>query len=67
MTEIYPVACPICGESQNTLPGGFEPYSASFGPVNCMVCNHQFSKPEYLAGLEARKQFLDSLTEPLPE
>ena len=52
--QIYPVACPICGESQNALPGVFDPHSEPFGPVTCMVCNHQFSKSDYLTGLAAK-------------
>ncbi len=65
--QIYPVACPICGESQNILPGGFEPYAEPFGDVNCMVCNHQFSRHEYLSGLDARARALASLTGPQAE
>ncbi len=64
MDQIYPVACPICGECQNILPGGFEPFSEPFGKVNCMVCNHQFSKIEYLAGLDARARALAALPGP---
>ena len=33
------------------MPGGFDPDRDPFGPVNCMVCGHEFSREEYLAGL----------------
>lgn len=64
---IYPVACPICGECQNILPGGFQPQAEPFGKVSCMVCNHQFSRLEYLAGLARRRQELLTLTGPLSD
>ncbi len=67
MDAIYPVPCPICGESQNILPGGFEPHVEPFGKVNCMICNHQFSKSEYRAGLDARARALAMLTGPVSE
>lgn len=35
--EIVPVTCPACGESQNILPGGFDPDVEPFGPVFCMA------------------------------
>tara|TARA_Y100000813_G_scaffold41853_1_gene28668 strand:- start:188 stop:406 length:219 start_codon:yes stop_codon:yes gene_type:complete len=57
--KLYPVSCPRCGETQNVLPGGFDPDRAPFGPVTCMVCGHEFSREEYLEGLdraEARRQ-----------
>ncbi len=49
--DLYPVACPRCGEAQNSLPGAFDPDRNPFGPVSCMVCGHEFSREEYLAGL----------------
>ena len=51
---ITPVPCPECGEAQNATPGGFTPEAEPFGPVTCVVCGHQFTKDEYLAGLKAR-------------
>ena len=67
MEQIYPVVCPICGEAQNTLPGGFTPHAEPFGPVTCMVCDHQFSKPEYLTGLAARARAFAALKGPQAE
>ena len=49
-----PVPCPMCGEAQNVIPGGFMPEAESFGPVTCMVCGHEFTKDEYMTGLKAR-------------
>ena len=49
-----PVPCPQCGEAQNMIPGGFTPEADPFGPVTCMVCGHEFTKDEYLAGLKTR-------------
>lgn len=55
MTDaILPVPCPHCGEAQNVTPAGFTPEAEPFGPVTCMVCGRQFTKDEYLAGLEER-------------
>jgi len=62
--EICPVVCPVCGESQNTLPGNFNPEAVPFGPVHCMVCGHVFGSDEYLRGLELRRRELDTLTGP---
>ena len=62
--EIVPVTCPACGESQNILPGGFDPDVEPFGPVFCMVCQREFGQSEYLTGLEQRLIFLNSLTGP---
>ena len=59
--SLCPVACPVCGESQNTLPGAFDPDRQPFGPVHCMVCGHQFSAHEYQSGLEIRRRKLASL------
>ena len=49
-----PVPCPECGEAQNMIPGGFTSEAEPFGPVTCMVCGHEFTKDEYMAGLKAR-------------
>ena len=62
--NIYPVTCLICGESQNTIPGGFDPQAEPFGPVSCMVCNHQFSQSDYLKGLDAKARSYMALTGP---
>ena len=67
LNRIYPVTCKICGESQNTVPGGFDPQAEPFGPVSCMVCNHQFSQSDYLTGLETKAQFYMALTGPETE
>ncbi len=53
-TTTLPVPCPNCGEAQNVTPGNFDPEAEPFGPVTCMVCGREFSKVEYMAGLEAR-------------
>ncbi|MEQ8505559.1 MAG: hypothetical protein RIB80_09540 [Rhodospirillales bacterium] len=50
--DLYPVSCPNCGEAQNVLPGGFDPDRVPFGPVTCMVCGRDFSREDYLAGLD---------------
>jgi hypothetical protein len=50
--ELYPVSCPNCGEAQNAMPGGFNPDRDPFGPVTCMVCGNDFSREDYMAGLE---------------
>tara|TARA_B100000579_G_C22419842_1_gene660294 strand:+ start:137 stop:343 length:207 start_codon:yes stop_codon:yes gene_type:complete len=65
--EIVPVMCPQCGESQNSLPGNFDPHATPFGPVSCMVCNHNFSQSEYLSGLEKKIDYLNGLEGPEPE
>ena len=67
LNNIYAVTCQICGESQNTVPGGFDPQAEPFGPVSCMVCNHQFSQSDYLKGLEAKARFYGALRGPVPE
>ncbi len=59
-----PVACPVCGESQNTLPGDFDPDREPFGSVHCMICGHQFTAVEYRAGLDARRRELTEMTGP---
>jgi hypothetical protein len=53
-TTTLPVPCPNCAEARNVTPGGFEPAAEPFGPVTCMVCGHEFTREEYLAGHEAR-------------
>jgi len=65
--EIVPVACPACGEYQNILPGGFDPDSAPFGPVACMVCRREFSETEYLTALNRRIEELNALDGPRPD
>ena len=62
--DLCPVACPVCDESQNTLPGDFDPEAEPFGPVHCMVCGHAFSKSEYLGGLDKRRRRLDAMSGP---
>ena len=53
-TTSLPVPCPNCGEAQNVMSGNFDPEAEPFGPVTCMVCGHEFTKDEYMAGLKAR-------------
>ena len=65
--EIVPVTCPGCGESQNILPGDFNPDAQPFGPVSCMVCGRNFSQMEYLSGLAKNLLYLESLKGPGPE
>jgi hypothetical protein len=48
---IVPVPCPVCGEKQNRTPGDFDPDHEPFGPVECMVCGHQFTPGEYKSAL----------------
>ena len=62
--EIVPVMCPECGESQNVLPGDFNPDNEPFGPVSCMVCQRAFSKLEYLSGLKKKLTYLHALEGP---
>ena len=64
---LCPVRCPVCGESQNTLPGNFDPDAEPFGPVHCMVCGHVFSRAEYMGGLEQSRRELETLNGPTPE
>ena len=59
--KLYPIACPICGESQNTLPGNFDPTEEPFGPVHCMVCGHAFSRTDYLSGRNKKRKQLESM------
>ncbi len=60
--EVFPVACPCCGESQNVTPAGFDPEAEPFGPVHCMVCQHRFGRREYLDGLETKRLEADALS-----
>ncbi len=46
------------------MPGGFDPDDEPFGPVTCVVCDHQFSREEYLTRLEVRRQAFARLTGP---
>ena len=65
--EIVPVRCPECGESQNILPGNFDPQFSPFGPVSCMICSRNFSQTEYLSGLEKKLRYLNNLAGPETE
>jgi hypothetical protein len=62
--KLCPVACPVCGESQNTLPGNLDLDAEPFGPVHCMVCNHIFTRTQYLSGLDARRRDLETTPGP---
>ena len=62
--ELCPVACPVCSESQNTLPGDFDPNTEPFGPVHCMVCGHAFSRTNYMTGLTERRKQLKAMRGP---
>lgn len=46
-----PARCPECGERQNVAQGEFDPAREPFGPLNCMVCGHTFTRREFVAGL----------------
>ena len=46
-----PARCPNCGERQNVAQGEFDPAREPFGPLNCMVCGHTFTRREFQAGL----------------
>ncbi len=52
--KLVPIPCPQCGESQNKSTGGFDPLQEPFGPIECMVCGHAFTREEYFAGLRAK-------------
>jgi hypothetical protein len=52
--DLVPVPCPACGQAQNSLPGDFSLDAASFGPVICVVCGHEFSREEYVQGRRQR-------------
>ena len=62
--NLLPVACPDCGECQNTMDGGFNADGLPAGAVNCMVCGHKFSRQEYLQGLETRRRSFAQLSGP---
>lgn len=62
--NLVPVTCPVCGESQNTMTGGFDADGLPAGQVTCMVCQHQFGREEYLRSLEIRRQEFARLTAP---
>jgi len=62
--DLLPVACPQCGECQNTMDGGLDADGLPAGPVACMVCGHEFSRDEYLQGLAARRQAFAGLPGP---
>jgi len=63
-TKLLPIACPVCGECQNSMPGRFDPTSEPFGPVTCMVCGHAFTRAEYEAGLAERNRQFETLKGP---
>ncbi len=48
---LLPVPCPRCGESQNSMPVGFNIAREPFGPVSCLVCGYGFSRDDYEFGL----------------
>ena len=62
--NLLPVTCPVCGESQNTMVGGFDADGLPKGTVNCMVCRHAFQRDDYIRGLELRRQEFASLIGP---
>jgi hypothetical protein len=49
--DMGPARCPNCGESQNVAQGAFDPAREPFGPLNCMVCGHTFTRREFQAGI----------------
>ena len=62
--NLLPVTCPMCGESQNTMVGGFDANGLPAGKVNCMVCRHEFQPAAYIRALELRRQEFARLTGP---
>ena len=62
--NLLPVTCPVCGESQNTMVGGFDPNGLPVGTVNCMVCRYAFERDTYIRALEIRRQEFESLIGP---
>ena len=62
--NLLPVNCPVCGESQNTMVGGFDADGLPLGTVNCMVCRHAFKRDQYIRALELRRQEFGRLTGP---
>lgn len=63
--NLVPVACPVCGESQNTMTGGFDADGLPAGQVNCMVCGRRFGRDEYLRALEISRQDFARLPGPV--
>ena len=61
---LLPVTRPVCGESQNTMVGGFDADGLPYGTVNCMVCRHAFQRDHYIRALELRRQEFARLTGP---
>lgn len=62
--DLLPVTCGVCGESQNTMDGGFGADGLPAGAVSCMVCGHAFTRDEYLRGLEDRRREFAALPGP---
>ena len=62
--NLLPVTCLVCGESQNTMVGGFDANGLPAGKVNCMVCRHEFQPDAYIRALELRRQEFARLTGP---
>ncbi len=62
--NLLPVTCPVCGESQNTMVGGFDANGLPAGTVNCMVCRHEFQPDAYIRALKLRRQEFARLTGP---
>ncbi len=54
-----PARCPNCGERQNVAQGEFDPAREPFGPLNCMVCGHTFTRREFQAGLSRAERRSD--------
>ena len=61
---LLPVTCKVCGESQNTIHGGFSADGLPAGSVNCMVCGHTFEAEEYAIGLNMRREEFTRLSGP---
>ena len=62
--NLLPVTCPVCGENQNTMIGGFDVNGLPVGTVNCMVCRHTFQRDDYIRALEIRRQEFARVTGP---
>ena len=62
--NLLPVTCPVCGESQNTMVGGFDANGLPAGTINCMVCRHEFQPDAYIRALKLRRQEFARLTGP---
>ena len=65
--NVLPVPCPVCGEHQNSLIGGFNNDGLPAGEVHCMVCRHVFKPDEYERGLKNRRQEFSILSGPVPQ